>query len=547
MFILIQKKLKNQLRVERNKVYVRDFAELSENFVEDFICSVAVNNQIQYFVEKEPEKSRVISENKMKKISKDLNSLEHQSVLQGIKAQFGVIKQNQDRLSISKLVLDDKQNKETSLPFKVSTQEFLKEKENEIKDKLSTVKNKEDLADLMNMLLEIFNMRSEDLKESTGNIIDKILSEETDRSKKLSEESRHALKEIEDTILQNDKKEIDYLVNQRGIYLERLKEVENQVNQRISAVKRVSIGYLSDLKDSSCEVLKGKYRNLLPVENKLAFQEVYKNNGLIIKSKTEELVKVSGKIIDDLQEVVSKYNSLMNLDTNIIQSQKKLVETLSTQNVTERVQYLDPLTAKINLLVSPIPNLGASTLLKIFSNKWNRLLVLDFREVISNPDIFEIIDYNKFLSSDLDLFNNNKIKVNSQMAEGVNEEELKERLKVVEGSFDAIIVIVDKYMTLGMSVDDIQRIIYLSDTAEKNLLEINKIIQTYEPLLENLNKKMLVLNKMTISKKQDTKYLLITAGVDPSKVRINNIDLSPELIDDDDSVLRLMNSRFNYF
>lgn len=547
IFVLIDKKLQPKLKIGKNKVYLRDFAELTESVVVDMICSVAVHNQIQYFTEVEAEPTPIISKNKMEDISKSLNSLEYQNVLQSIKSQFGVIKQNQDKLSISKMVLDSQTNTENSGIGKVETQEFLKEKEKEIKEKLASVTNKEDLQDLMNMLLEIFNMRTEDLKESASQIIDKILMEETDKGKKLSEESQLALEELEANIVDGDKKELNTLVDMRNKYLVKLKEVETEVNSRVNAVKSVTVNYLSDLKQSSFEVLTGKHKNLISVDNKLAFQEAYKANGLIIKEKTIELVTASGKLIEDLQGVVSKYDGLMKLDTNIIETQSKLVKTLSTQKVTERVQYQDPLTAKLNLLVSPNPNIGASTLLKIFSCKWNKILVLDFRETSSNPSEFELIDMDKFMTGDLSLLDEGKIKVNQPLAESIDEDELLDRLATVEGCFDAIFIVVDKYMSIGVNFEKIQKLIYLSDTAEKNLIEINRAISNYEPLLENLNKRMLVLNKMTYAKKQDTRYLLIAAGVDPSSVRINTIDLSVALVDGDESEIKAMNSKFNYF
>lgn len=547
MFVIIDKRYSNKLRVGRSGAYVRDFQELTESVITDLVFSTAVHNQVQYFTERPPETTTIMTKEKMDRLARTLNSMDNQNVLQSIKTQFGEVKEMQDKLSVSKMILNTKNTGVSYGDIKIDTQEFLIEKINEIKGKLAKVNSREDLEDLMAIMLELLNMRSGDLKESSAILINKILDEELRKGKEISEESKRALEEIELSLLDDERKEIDTLVERRNKYMSVLKQVEEEVNDRVEAVRAIASNYLRDIKEVSFEMLTGEYGNYLSTESKIEFQETYNNNSLAIKESTIALVETSHEIIQDLQQVVKKYNNLMKLDTSIIESQQRLVETLTTQKVVERVEYSNPLTVKLNLLVSPTPNLGVSTMLRVFEHKWKKILVLDFREIISNPEGYSEMEYSEFMTRTLGELVGDKIKVNVPLAANVDEEELQSRLQVVESEFDVIFVIVDKYMTLGIDLDFIQRIIYLSDTNERNLLEVNKLVCNYEPLFDNLNKRMFILNKMTYLKKQDSKNLLITAGIEPTVVKVNMIDLSVELIDGDSTEYKNINAQFNYF
>ena len=547
MFVIIDKRYSNKLRVGRSGAYVRDFQELTESVITDLVFSTAVHNQVQYFTERPPETTTIMTKEKMDRLARTLNSMDNQNVLQSIKTQFGEVKEMQDKLSVSKMILNTKNTGVSYGDIKIDTQEFLIEKINEIKGKLAKVNSREDLEDLMAIMLELLNMRSGDLKESSAILINKILDEELRKGKEISEESKRALEEIELSLLDDERKEIDTLVERRNKYMSVLKQVEEEVNDRVEAVRAIASNYLRDIKEVSFEMLTGEYGNYLSTESKIEFQETYNNNSLAIKESTIALVETSHEIIQDLQQVVKKYNNLMKLDTSIIESQQRLVETLTTQKVVERVEYSNPLTVKLNLLVSPTPNLGVSTMFRVFEHKWKKILALDFREIISNPEGYSEMEYSEFMTRTLDELVGDKIKVNVPLAANVDEEELQSRLQVVESEFDVIFVIVDKYMTLGIDLDFIQRIIYLSDTNERNLLEVNKLVCNYEPLFDNLNKRMFILNKMTYLKKQDSKNLLITAGIEPTVVKVNMIDLSVELIDGDSTEYKNINAQFNYF
>ena len=116
---------------------------------------------------------------------------------------------------------------------------------------------------------------------------------------------------------------------------------------------------------------------------------------------------------------------------------------------------------------------------------WENILTLDFRKVISNPDNYKTMTSQEFLSSDINLLNS-YVKVNDQLAMEIDSDELKNKLDMLESNYDSIFIIVDSNFNTCLDIDLIQRVIYLSDTSEKNLLEINKVVQMYEPLLDNL-------------------------------------------------------------
>ena len=547
MFVIIDKRYIQKLKVGNSKVYVKDFIDLTESVLTDLVFSTVIHNQTQYFLEVEREVPTTMPKEKMERVARILNNVDSQNTLEGIRTQFKIIKQNQDSLMVTKLVLNSESEGKAENDIKMETQEFLREKIDELKAKLSVATTKTDLEDLMTILLELLNMRSDDLKESSVDFIQKIIDEEIEKGKALSEESRNALEEIESTLIDGDKKEIEFLVQQRTEYINKLNTVVREVNARVEMIKSVSVKYLGEIKETSMELLSGEYRSLLPVESRIAFKESYKNNGLAIQESTILLVEKSNEVIQDLQTVVSKYNNLVNLDTSIIESQQRLVETLTTQKVVERVQYTDPLSVKLNVLVSPTPNLGVSTILKVFKNKWKSMLVLDFREIISDPKGFTQLEFDDLMNGNIDLFKSGYVKVNVPMANDVDEAHLEERLNLIESEFEYILVVVDKYITTGISFDRIQKIMYLTDSAEKNLLEINKIIQLYEPLMDKLKKRMLILNKMTKLQKQEVKTLTTIAGVDPTRVKINIIDISVELIDGDEVEYKNINNKFNYF
>lgn len=547
MFVIIDKKLQTKLRVGSNSVYVREYQELTESVMTDLVFSTVINNQVQYFVEQKPDSTPVMTRERMDRVAKTLNNIDSQNVLQSIKNRFGEIKENQDKLTVSKMILNTESLGTNPEELKIETQEFLKERTEEIKNKLTQATSKEDLEDLMAIMLELLNMRSDDLKDSSSILINKILDEEVQKGKALSEESQKAIEEIEASLISEERKEIEQLVKQRGEYIERLKTIEDEVNSRVSTVRAIATNYLKEQRDSSLAILTGEFKDYLPVESRMAYQENYNRNSLAIKENTIALVESSNEIIEDLQQVVKRYNNLMKLDTSIIESQQRLVDTLATQKVVERVQYSNPLSVKLNLLVSPTPNLGVSTMLKVFENKWSKMLVLDFREIISNPEGFTEIRYNDLMTGDIDDFKGGLIKVNDPLANSVDEDALKERLGVLESEFDAIFVVVDKYMTVGIDMDCIQRIIYLSDTNERNLMEVNRIGGTYEPLFDNINKRMFILNKMTYIKRQELRNLLLTANVDATKVKINTVDLHVELIDGDITAYKSISSKFGYF
>ena len=547
MFVIIDKRYIQKLKVGNSKVYVKDFIDLTESVLTDLVFSTVIHNQTQYFLEVEKEIPTTMPKEKMERVARILNNVDSQNTLEGIRTQFKIIKQNQDSLMVTKLVLNSESEGKAENGIKMETQEFLREKIDELKAKLAVATTKTDLEDLMTILLELLNMRSDDLKESSVDFIQKIIDEEIEKGKALSEESRNALEEIESTLIDGDKKEIEFLVQQRTEYINKLNTVVREVNARVEMIKSVSVKYLGEIKETSMELLSGEYRSLLPVESRIAFKESYKNNGLAIQESTILLVEKSNEVIQDLQTVVSKYNNLVNLDTSIIESQQRLVETLTTQKVVERVQYTDPLSVKLNVLVSPTPNLGVSTILKVFKNKWKSMLVLDFREIISDPKGFTQLEFDDLMNGNIDLFKSGYVKVNVPMANDVDEAHLEERLNLIESEFEYILVVVDKYITTGISFDRIQKIMYLTDSAEKNLLEINKIIQLYEPLMDKLKKRMLILNKMTKLQKQEVKTLTTIAGVDPTRVKINIIDISVELIDGDEVEYKNINNKFNYF
>ena len=550
VFVLIQKKFYSKLDLGRNRVYVRQYDTIDEDLVNDLIINTTIHNQVQYYTAKGEKPPTTMSKEKMYRAGRILDSLQNSSLLEGIQSQFREMKENQDRLSVSKLLSLEvggepelKREESKTREAKIETQEFLKSKEKELKERLKKAKSKADVKEIMYAMLEIFNMRSDDLRETASLLVDKIIEEGT----LAKERSELELQDIENCLISGDQREVDYLLEKRDLFVNKVRDIESQVMQRADTIKNVTIKYMKDLKQSSTEVLTGEHKEVLPTEKLLAFQELYKSNGKAIIERSTQLSKNMAVVINDLQGVIRKYSQIVDIDTSIIENQKRMVDTLSAQKVIEKVEYSNSLTAKINLLVSPTPNLGASTLARIFSNRWKSMLVLDFREIITNPKGFRVISYSEFMTSPISTLSGGYVKVNSELARVVEEEEeVGNRLQELEGGFESILIIVDKYMTVGVPFDLIQRIIYISDPSENNLIEVNRAMQMYEPLF-NLNRKMFVLNKVTLNIKRNLKEKLVIANIDPTKTRVNTIMLNTELVDGDDSEYKVLSSNFNYF
>lgn len=548
IFLIVYKKFINRIKTGTNRVYVREFDSIDEDLIKELIINTTIHNQVQYFLEREEKPVVTMTKDKMARAGRVIDSFQKENILDDIKQRFGEMKKNQDYLTVTNVLTPRASTGVVTeeKDYELKTQEFLKEKEGEIIDRLKAMNSKVDLEDAMEVLLEIYNMRAEDLKDTAILLMDKIVEEGNEEKEKAKEESLKVMEEIEMVMLEGDKKQIDKLLANRDLFVNKVREVENKVMEKANTIKTVTVKYIKDLKESSSQMLLGEYREILPTERLLAFQETYKDSSRSIVDKSSELANQMTHVIDDLQEIVRSYSKIVDIDTNIIESQQRMVETLTTQRVVEKVEYSNSLTAKLMLLVSPTPNLGASTMLRVFSHKWDSILVLDFREKITNPSNFKEIKYSEFMKGNISDISGGYVKINAELARVVDENEIKERLVEIEGGFESIIVLVDKYMTVGVPLELVERIIYLSDASDSNLMEVNMIGQMYEPLFE-LNKRMFILNKATLNTKNSLEEKLIVANIDPKKVRVNVVLLSTELIDGKEIEYKLINSKFHYF
>ena len=545
IFVLTHKKYFNKVNFGQLGGYIREFSDLDEQLIIDLVLNTTVENQEQYYLERKPIATPIMTGNQMEVISHLLDTQRNKNILETIKASFSEIKRRQDNLSITSILDNTDKSINSKSTITLETQEYMRQVEKDLKERLKTATDKEDVKEIVTTLLEVFNMRSDDLRDTSEKLISKIIQVSQEDLDKAKQKIEDTMVEIEKLYMENDLQQIDILMRKRDEFIAEVEKAEKIVFQRADALCSMANTYLTDLKQSSLEVLT-ENKELIDKKLLIEYQEKYKNNSLEISKKSTELAGVTTRVINDLKNIVVKYKQIVNMDTTIMESQKRVNETLITQKVTEKVEYKSELSSKIYLLVSPTPNLGASTIMNMFTYHWERILLLDFRELSSRTSRFKEITYEEFMTLPLTSFSDTPyVKVTNSLATSVDEGIVK-RLDVLLPGFDVIFILVDKFMTIGLPTDTIQRMIYLSDTSDRNLLEINQISSIYEELFE-LKRVMFILNKTTTKIKNNLDEKLIIAGIDPTKVRINCIPLKAELADEDEECYKLLGRSFNYF
>ena len=545
-FILSPKVYEKLINTKGNSVYFSTYEEpLTEKIIEEYILHTAVYEQTQYVLRKDEFNSPRVSISKMKQASKIMeNNFNNETLLQGIREQFKGIVENQQNMSISNVL---KQSTQDSNKLELETQSFLKEKIVELENQLNKVQSTEDIQMILSAIMELYSMMAEDLKESSNIFIDKLIKEALEKSKEYKTTTDTIISEIDTAIISKDKETIEKMLLKRDEVIEEVRIMEREVVQNANMLKEGLTENFLALRSMAKDTVRS-HGELIPAESRNALQVAFNTSSKEVALKSKEMVRGIQTVVDDLQGVVKSYSKVVDFDTTIIESQQRVLDIIEKQKVVENVQYLNELTAKLRVLVSPTPNLGASTVLAMSTYKFDNILMLDFREIASNTFGFSTIPYLEFLEVPIADLEDKNTKVFRPLAEGIEEEELLNRLYQVMDIYDVIYIVVDRYFTVGIPTDYIQRVQYISNAVDTNLILVNETRQFYEVMLENVKQVGFILNFCTNIIYQKLNEKLVIAGIDPSEVRVNILPLKNELMGGEniESELKLLHTNFKY-
>lgn len=540
-FVIINKKLDRKLNTHSNSVFVATYEEpLTEKIIDEYILHTTVYSQEQYILRTDDKPLEKLSSNKMRLISKNLqHNFDNESLLQTIKEQFNEIAKKQESLPVSEILQVEKIN--------FNTQEYLEEEIAELESRLESAHNQEDMKQVLSVIMELYEMMSSDLRDSSKKLIDKLIKESLEKSKQYKENSENLKKDFDNAVRIRDKERIQEMIRVREERITEVKAVEKEVMRNANRLKEG----LTDSFIALGEKVKGtiaKHNNLVDESQKMALQNAFNNSSKEVSLDSRRVVEGVQIVLSDLQNVVRQYSTIVDFDTALIESQQKQINILETQNIVEEVKFTNELQSKLRMFVSPTPNLGASTMIKMFQNKYPRLLMLDFRDITSDTVGFKEMTYEEFIGCNLDELEAEGIKVFSKLAAEVDRGELEDRLHSIVDMFDGIFIVSDRYFQTGVNPEIIQRIQYLSNPKDSNLIIINQTRGFYEDMLNETRRVSFILNMVTDNVHEYLNDKLTVAGIDPSNVRINIVPLRAELMGgmNIESELRVLHSQFKY-
>lgn len=541
-FVLISKKLDKRLNTFNNSIFVSTYEEpLTEKTIDEYVLQSTVYGQRQYILRKDQGTVKKITPDKMRLLSRSLqHNFDNESLLQGIRGQFNDIAQNQRNTPVSEIL-------KTNNEMKLESQEYLINEIQELEIRLKTAHDEEDVKQILSIIMELYEMMSTDLKDSSKVMIDSLIKESLKKSKEYELSSQSLKDDFDNAVRLKDKNQIDAMIKIREEKVTEVKAMEREVMRNATQLKEGLTKSFIALGEMSKKTVRD-YNEYVNPSQKQALQVAFNSSSSEVTLESKRMVDGIEIVLDDLQRVVMHYSSIVDFDTTLIETQQNHIKTLETQNIVEEVVYENEFMAKLRVLVSPTPNLGASTMLRMFKNQYEKILMLDFREVTSDTKGFKNIKYSDLFSLSLEELENQSIKVHSSLAKEVEAEHLEKRLFRIEELFDAIYIVVDRFFQTGISPELIKRILYLSNIKDSNLIIINQTRSFFEEMTSEDRKVTFILNLATDAVYDILNDRLTVAGINPSEVRINVLPLRNELMGgiNEEGELKTLHSQFKY-
>lgn len=529
IYVICEKSLVKGLNFYGNLVMETDYEnQFTEEIVEELIIQTVVENQIQYYTMSETVYTTTTAEG-MRETTNLLRNYEKGNVLSGIKKNFERIKEEQRDANIIDVISGTAND---GRHFKINSQEYLIERDEELKANLSNANlSDEERKEIMETRLELYYLMTDDLRDNSTlmeDIIQASLVAIPDKEKEIEE----LFIDMEDALLKQDMEELDILKEKRKVGLQKLNKERIELKVHTDLVKDGLLNYYAALKDNTQDFLTGTCSELIPVEEKRALASAFNESKDHTLALSKDSVQGVVAVIDRQDGLIDSYSRMADMSTYIIESQDRVNKILRTQNVRESVTYQDSLSSKLYLITSPSPSVGTSVLASSLRHRYTKgILILDFRERTSTTFGYEEMDMDKFFQSDIGTLPK-YLKLKDSRAMNINESIMTERLQNIESHYETILVLVDDHFTVGVDYDIIQRIVYISDSDDDNLIEVNKLRQLYEPILPNINRVTFILNKVTSGIQSNIQDKLLTAAVNPSEVKVIPIPMKIEIMED---------------